>query len=165
MYFWNKTVHVSDSSYVHHQEFFTVHSAMVYVIQVCWELASRIRMELQFRPDSCVRWKTPDDGHRNCPKHVEFYSKNKFEELVHLVGFITRIYHDARSPERQILAELANLQFHVIWYSDFSCYVRTDGDIPQSTGLLSKLFIVNTANMKRLHWKESRASCNSLPSS
>jgi len=22
---------------------------------------------------------TPDDGQRNCPKHVEFYSKNKFE--------------------------------------------------------------------------------------
>jgi len=34
--------------------------------------------------------KTPDDGQRNCLKHVEFYSKNKFEELVHLVGFIIR---------------------------------------------------------------------------
>ena len=32
--------------------------------------------------------KTPDDGQRNCPKHVQFYSKNKFEKLVHLVGFI-----------------------------------------------------------------------------
>jgi len=30
----------------------------------------------------CVEWKTPDDGQRNCPKHVEFYSKNKFEKLV-----------------------------------------------------------------------------------
>ena len=30
-------------------------------------------------------------GQRNCPKHVEFYSKNKFEKLVHLVGFIIRI--------------------------------------------------------------------------
>ena len=48
---------VSDSSSVHHQEFFTVHTAMVYVIQVCWQL----------------------------------YSRYKFEELVHLVGFITRI--------------------------------------------------------------------------
>jgi len=37
----------------------------------------------------------------NSPKHVEFYSKNKFEKLVHLVGFIIRIYQDARSPERQ----------------------------------------------------------------
>jgi len=46
--------------------------------------------------------KTPDDGRRNRPKHIEFYSKNKFEKLVNLVGFIIRIYHDARSPERQI---------------------------------------------------------------
>jgi len=38
----------------------------------------------------------------SCLKHAEFYSKNKFEKLVHLVGFIIRIYHDARSPERQI---------------------------------------------------------------
>jgi hypothetical protein len=33
---------------------------------------------------------------------VEFYSKNKFEKLVHLVGFIIRIYHDAQSPEHQV---------------------------------------------------------------
>jgi len=35
IYFWNKTQHVSDSCSVHHQQFFTVHTAMVYVIQVC----------------------------------------------------------------------------------------------------------------------------------
>ena len=52
--------------------------------------------------------KTPDDAQRNCPKHVEFHSKNNFEKLVHLVGFIIRIYHNARSPERQIhVSELA----------------------------------------------------------
>jgi len=65
----------------------------------------------KFRPDParklsanllCVQWNTPDDGQRNCPKNVEFYSKNEFEKLMHLVGFIIRIYHDARSPERQI---------------------------------------------------------------
>ena len=49
-----------------------------------------------------LRAKTPDDGQRNSPKHVEFYSENKFENSGHLVGFIIRIYHDARSPERQI---------------------------------------------------------------
>ena len=42
-----------------------------------------------------------DDGQRNCPKHVELYSKNKFEKLVYLVGFFIRIYHNAPSPERQ----------------------------------------------------------------
>ena len=44
-----------------------MHTAMVYVIQVCWQLANRIRTE-----------------------------------LVHLVGFIIRIYHDARSPNAQM---------------------------------------------------------------
>jgi len=84
---------------------------MVCVIQ----LASRIRT---LRPDParklsanlyvllCVQWKTPDDGLRNSPKHVEFYSKNKFEKLVYLVGFITKIYHDARSTERQKSSEV-----------------------------------------------------------
>ena len=38
----------------------------------------------------CVKWKTPDNGQRNCPKHVEFQFKNKFEKLVDLVGFIIR---------------------------------------------------------------------------
>jgi hypothetical protein len=33
--FWNKTLHDSHSSSVHHQEFFTVHTALVYVTQVC----------------------------------------------------------------------------------------------------------------------------------
>jgi hypothetical protein len=37
--FWNETLHVSDSCSVHHQEFFTVHTAMVYDIHVCWQLA------------------------------------------------------------------------------------------------------------------------------
>ena len=45
---------------------------------------------------------TPDDGQKSCPKYVEFYFKNKFEKLVHLVGLIVRIYHDVRSPERQM---------------------------------------------------------------
>ena len=40
-------------------------------------------------PLLCVQWKT-DDGRRNCPKHVEFHSKNKLEKLMHLVGFIIR---------------------------------------------------------------------------
>ena len=75
---------------------------------VCFDLSSsrgRIRMEpvpswscsqavskpVWHIPLLCVQWKTRDDGQRNCPKHVEFYSKNKFEKLVHLVGFITRM--------------------------------------------------------------------------
>jgi len=73
---------------------------MVYVTQVCSQAVSQTAWHI---PLLCVQWKTPDGGQRNCPKHVEFYSKNKFEKLVYLVGFIIRIYHDARSPECQIL--------------------------------------------------------------
>jgi len=40
--------------------------------------------------------------HQYCLKHIESYSKNKFEKFVLLVGFIIRIYHDARSSECQI---------------------------------------------------------------
>jgi len=61
------------------------------------------------------------DGQRNCPKYVEFYSKNKFEKLVHVVGFVVRIYHDAPSPERQKegLIRLINLNCsHLYEYSD-----------------------------------------------
>ena len=41
--FWNGTLYVSNNSLVYYQEFFTVHTAMVYVIQVCRQLSSRIR--------------------------------------------------------------------------------------------------------------------------
>ena len=45
----------------------------------------------------CVKWKTPDDGQMNYPKHVKICSKYKFEKLVHLVGFVIRIYHNAQA--------------------------------------------------------------------
>jgi len=64
-----------------------------------WYMSYRFADSL--RAGSRRNWFHPDDGQRNCLKCVEFYSKNKFEKLVHLVGFIIRIYHDARSPEHQ----------------------------------------------------------------
>jgi len=65
--------------------------------------------------------KLPDDGQRNCLKHVEFYSKNKFEKLVHIVGFITRIYHDVLSPECQILNGCFNILSSSLFLFDTSC--------------------------------------------
>jgi len=44
---------------------------------------------------------TPDDGRKDHPKHVEWYSIN-WKKIVHLVGFTMKIYHDARSHERWI---------------------------------------------------------------
>jgi len=43
---WNEILHVSDSSPVHHQEFFTVHTSIAYVIQVCWQLARKLSTNL-----------------------------------------------------------------------------------------------------------------------
>jgi len=37
-------LHVSDSSPIHHQEFFTVHTAMVYVIQICCVYSEKLLM-------------------------------------------------------------------------------------------------------------------------
>ena len=72
---------------------------VIYVIQVCCKLASYQQTCMTYTIAVCALKKTPDDGQRNCLKHAEFYSKNKFKKLVHLVGFIIRIYHDARSTE------------------------------------------------------------------
>jgi hypothetical protein len=79
--FWNETLHVSDSFTVHHQELFAVHSAVLYVIQVCRQLPSsscysQAVYKLLWRlPLLSVQWKTPNDGQRNCPKHVAFHFK------------------------------------------------------------------------------------------
>jgi hypothetical protein len=52
--------------------------------------SGKLSAKLYDVPLMLVQWKTPDDGQRNYPKHVEFQSKNKFEKFVHLVGFIIR---------------------------------------------------------------------------
>jgi hypothetical protein len=43
-----------------------------------------------FIPVPNVQWRTPDDGQRNCPKHVEFLDKNKFGKIIASVGFIKK---------------------------------------------------------------------------
>jgi hypothetical protein len=113
---------------------------MVYVIQVCRQLSSRIRM---FHPDSavwhiplpCVQWRTPDDGQRNCPKHVEFHFQNKFEKLVHLVGFIIRICHDARSHERK---------WSRIYFCILHLYRKNMRTQPALIGCISAGHVINT---------------------
>jgi len=109
-----KILHVSDSSSIHHQEFSTIHTAMLHVI-------TSLLTACQQDHHCCVySEKTPDDGQRNCPKHVKFYSNNKFEKLVHLVGFITRIFHDARSNELQVLRKIVH-QFGFIYKITHLC--------------------------------------------
>jgi len=85
IYFWNKTLHVSDSSSVHHQEFFTVHTTMVYVLRACVQDQDGTSSVLILFPScqqTCMTYtvavcsvNTPDDEQRNCPKHVDLFQK------------------------------------------------------------------------------------------
>ena len=64
---------------------FIVHLSLLYVIQVCRQLSSRVGMDYPSparKPSTNLydtyqcqvysEW-TPDDGKRNCPKHVEVH--------------------------------------------------------------------------------------------
>jgi hypothetical protein len=58
--------------------------------------SSRLYIQQQVRLTytcCCMYISTPDDGRKDRPKHVECYSKiNKFEKLVHLIGFTIEIH-------------------------------------------------------------------------
>jgi len=85
---------------------FTVHSAMVYVIQVCRQLSSRTRMELHGVPSwSCskavykplwhipllsVQWINSWWWTYELSETCRVSCSNKFVKLVHLVGFIVK---------------------------------------------------------------------------
>ena len=65
----------------------------------------------------------------NCPKHVEFYSKNKFEKLVHLVGFIIRMDSNTHytTCAEQLLCVLTFLTFSWLFELNTSlCYWHTN---------------------------------------
>jgi len=97
-----------------------------------WSCSQAVSKTVWHVPLLCVQWKTPDDRQRICPKHVEFYSNNKFEKLVHLVGFIIRIYHDARSPERQIRYDLYAYRE---WRNYVTTYSKDHPRLPLPNGL------------------------------
>ena len=47
-----------------------------------WSCSQAVSKPVWHIPLLCVQWKTPDDGQRNCPKYVEFYSPpQKFWEI------------------------------------------------------------------------------------
>ena len=106
-----KTLHVSDSSSVHHQQFFTIHTATVYVIRVCWQHASRIRTEpvpswscsqaVWHIPLLCVQWTNSwwwtEELSETCrvlfQKYISEINASSwfyYKELMHLVGYIIR---------------------------------------------------------------------------
>jgi hypothetical protein len=83
--FRNETLPVSDSSPVHHYEFFhCTHSNGICRIglytafkqdQYVPSCSKAVYKPVWHIPLLTVQWKTPDDGQRNCPKHGEFHSE------------------------------------------------------------------------------------------
>jgi hypothetical protein len=73
------TLRVSGSLFAHHQEFLAVHQ-LWYIFAVVmnrllpgviWHFSSNGSSQMQKCTKSDVRLRTPDDGQKGCPKHVE----------------------------------------------------------------------------------------------
>ena len=83
--------------------------------------------------------KTSDDGQRSCPKHVDFYSKNKFEKLVHLVCFYYKKFNKMHG----------HMNFKKRKLKKFACLsldIKTGSKLPQTTAFVSLLFHSNSYN-------------------
>jgi hypothetical protein len=105
--FCQKNLHVSGISTAHHQGFSTVHSTLVYFMQVWWQLPSRVRMELQFHPDCTAEnswWWTEE-----MPERCRVFWQNKFGKLVRLVGFIKKKFVTMRGH--------MNVKFEIVCFA------------------------------------------------
>ena len=70
---------------------------------------------------------TPDDGQRNFSKYVEFYSKNKCEKLVDLVGFIIRgsvnnVGYEVLTPSSTIRETQSHRSCVLLLFDTATCY-------------------------------------------
>ena len=92
--------------------------------------------------------KTPEDGQRNCPKHVEFYSNNKFEKLVHPVGFIIKKTRELFCTQRWLLSMLNTPT--CIKHSSLSWYLvgrASQYNFFIITNLIKKFLVFSNANL------------------
>jgi hypothetical protein len=90
-FFWHETLHVWDNSAVHHQEFIhctlsngVCHTGLYTAFEQdqdgtavpSWSCSKAVcTVPVWHILLLSVQWITPDDGQRNCPKHVEFHDK------------------------------------------------------------------------------------------
>ena len=142
-------------------------------------------------PLLCIQWKTPDDRERNCPKHVEFRPKNKFEKLVHLVGFVIRIQWaffcklSLKSKNRTVdpenlsllltiffIAKLSrgitpqyctSLWCHFVTFCDWQIFIERNSYL--YTSLFSSILTDNSSTMTHLtkHWNKQKIFRYSFP--
>jgi len=115
--FWNGTLHVSDGLFVHHQEFKTIYTAtgvcqtdtaVCLLAETRWNCCCMYSLELLMVEGKTIR------NVYMCHSKI-----NKFETLVHLVGFTIEVYNDARSYERQIAGK----------YSYAGSRILTEGNV------------------------------------
>ena len=105
---------------------FTVHSAMVYVIQVCRQLSSRTRIPSW----SCSSvqwinsWRWTDELSETCRVSCQ----NKFVKLVHLVGFIKKKFVTMHGHMNAKFAEIIFTNFIID-----KCTCEAPGSRPRNT--------------------------------
>jgi len=85
--FCQETLHVSGSSFAHHQEFSTVHLALVYIMQFWWQLSSCHQ--------NCMTYTSAECTVENCwwwakelPETCRVSWQNKLEKSVRLLALL-----------------------------------------------------------------------------
>jgi hypothetical protein len=94
----HETLHVSGSSSAHHQELFSVHSALVYVVPGWnWFSTSPILVLLESCLPTCMTYTSAECTEKNSwwwaeelPETCRVSCRSKFGKLLHLVGFIVK---------------------------------------------------------------------------
>jgi len=125
-----------------------------------WSCSQAVSKPVWHIPLLCVQWKTPDDGQRNCPKHVDFYSKNKFEKSVHLVGFIIRKLSVMsrsyiRTPLFSFVASCTGSKYAFGW-----CILDEQAsllNVPNSNAHLMKTFL--SEFLYKRGWSQKKCTC------
>jgi hypothetical protein len=90
-----------------------MHSITV-LAEPSWSCSKAVYKPIWHIPSLSAQWITLDDGQRNCPKHVEFRSQNKFEKLVHIVGFVVRKFvtmHGHMNVKSHSYCEVGHVHF------------------------------------------------------
>jgi len=100
-----------------------------------WSCSQAVSKPVWQIPLLCVQWKTTDDWQRNCPKHVEFHSKNKFGKLMRLVSFNYKKFNTMHGHMNVKISNLLllqpmhnyfalNIKIYVKIYNNCSCMFR-----------------------------------------
>jgi hypothetical protein len=79
-----------------------------------WSCSKAVYKPVWHIPLLCVQWKTPDDGQRDCPKHVEFHPDPAQKLSTNLYDIYRMFYPD---PARKLSTNLYDI-YHCCVYSE-----------------------------------------------